>query len=102
MKYEVVGLLGQDKLTGALARQSGETEGEYDITLGTLLNQNYDLQFVGAKFTVKGKAAPRPDGDTDEDKAFGKGCFGIVGTASIVTFVIAVAAAVVVCKKKTD
>ncbi len=102
LKYEVVGLVGQDKLTGALARQSGETEGEYDITLGTLFNQNYDLQFVGAKFTVKEKTATTPDGDLDEDKAFGKGCFGIVGTASIVTFAIAVAAAVVVCKKKAD
>ena len=102
LKYEVVGLVGQDKLTGALARQSGETEGEYDITLGTLFNQNYDLQFVGAKFTVKEKTAPTPDGAPDEDKTFSKGCFGIVGSASIVTFAIAVAAAVVTCKKKTD
>lgn len=51
--YDVVGLVGSDKLTGALSRQAGENIGEYAITQGTLkASDNYTLNFVGAKLTI--------------------------------------------------
>ena len=51
--YDVVGLVGSDKLTGALSRQEGEDVGEYAIIQGTLqASDNYTLNFVGAKLTI--------------------------------------------------
>ncbi len=43
--------------TGNLARTSGEAEGEYDITRGTLatVDENLRISFTGAKFTIYGK-----------------------------------------------
>jgi hypothetical protein len=44
-----------DAFTGALTRVAGENAGEYDITQGTVaLNSNYNITFVGAKFTING------------------------------------------------
>lgn len=47
-------LLGSDVFTGQLARESGETVGEYDYILGTLTaGINYSLSIVGTnKFTI--------------------------------------------------
>ncbi|MBQ6348512.1 MAG: hypothetical protein IJI71_13310, partial [Clostridia bacterium] len=36
LTYKVTGLVGSDKLTGALTRTKGESAGSYDITIGTL------------------------------------------------------------------
>lgn len=53
LTYDVVGLVGSDKLTGALSRQAGEDIGVYAITQGTLkASDNYTLTFVGAKLTI--------------------------------------------------
>lgn len=45
-------LLGDDSLTGALGRDAGEGVDEYDITLGTLDNSNYDITFVSGTFSI--------------------------------------------------
>lgn len=90
LKYDVTGLVEGDALTGALARDKGETAGEYNITIGTLANSNYEITFTGAKLTITAKPA--------EDK----GCFGVVGAASVAVFAVAVAAVAVVCKRKED
>lgn len=58
LTYEVEGsLIGTDALTGSLARESGETVGEYDILIGTLsAGANYKITFVPGLFVVN--AAP--------------------------------------------
>ena len=60
LTYEVIGLVGEDTLDGELARAEGEDVSEYDITQGTLTNENnpnYDIVFnTGAKFTINRKA----------------------------------------------
>ena len=95
LKYDVTGLVEGDALTGALARDKGESAGEYNITIGTLANSNYEITFTGAKLTITAKPA--------EDKpAEDKGCFGVVGAASVAVFAVAVAAVAVVCKRKED
>ena len=38
--------------TGALSRTWGENIGEYEITLGTLNNPNFNISFISAKFTI--------------------------------------------------
>ena len=54
LTYKASGLVGNDKLTGALARDKGENAGSYAITQGTLAaTDNYDLKFTGAKLTIK-------------------------------------------------
>lgn len=58
--YTVDGLVGNDVLTGGLARESGEHVGLYDILVGTLgtkgVGVNYELQYTGAKLSI-GKAS---------------------------------------------
>lgn len=49
-------LVGDDVLAGALGRTSGEGAGDYPLTLGTLGNPNYDIEFVSADLTIM----PRP------------------------------------------
>ncbi len=84
--YTVDGLISGDALSGALARQAGEKAGEYDITIGTLANDNYTINFTGAKLTINEA----------------KGCFGVVGAASIGVFALIVAGAYVFTRKKND
>ncbi len=59
LKYRAAGLVGRDRLTGALSRQAGEKAGSYNIVRGKLaVPQNYTLAFkTGVKFTIKAKAA---------------------------------------------
>ncbi|WP_299125319.1 MBG domain-containing protein [uncultured Tenacibaculum sp.] len=46
-------LVGSDAFTGSLTRATGEAQGNYGITQGTLaLNSNYDVTFVGANFYI--------------------------------------------------
>lgn len=89
LTYTVDGAEQGTQLSGKLARAAGETAGEYDITVGTLAHDNYNINFVGAKFTIKAKASEST------------GCFGVVGTASVAAFALIAAAAVVVCKRKS-
>ncbi len=45
-----------DKLNGTLSRQQGEDAGEYEISQGTLTNENnpcYDITFYGAEFSIQ-------------------------------------------------
>ena len=53
LTYTAEGLLEGDTLTGALAREAGETAGKYKITQGTLTNENYNITFTGAEFTIE-------------------------------------------------
>jgi putative cell wall-binding protein len=53
LTYTAKGLLEGDTLTGALAREAGETAGKYKITQGTLTNENYNITFTGAEFTIE-------------------------------------------------
>ena len=54
LTYTSEGLLGDDVLTGALETKATKTSnvGEYDITVGSLANSNYTIDFVGAKLTI--------------------------------------------------
>jgi large repetitive protein len=45
-------LVGGDVLTGALSREAGEDVGQYEISIGTLVNSNYSITFVGAELTI--------------------------------------------------
>ena len=46
------GLLEGDTLYGELSRSQGEAVGEYAITLNTLSNPNYNINFVSARFVI--------------------------------------------------
>ncbi len=48
-------LLNDDVLEGELFREQGTNVGEYLITIGTLHNNNYSINFTGAKYII-GKA----------------------------------------------
>ena len=53
LTYTATGLVGEDKLTGALSRAEGKNVGEHAITQGTLTaGSNYTLTFTGAKLTI--------------------------------------------------
>ena len=53
LTYKATGLVGKDKLTGALTREAGEEVGKYAIKQGTLAaNENYTLKFNGAVLTI--------------------------------------------------
>ena len=65
-------LVGQDALTGALSRTSGENVGTYAIAQGALANANYDITFVPANMsitqrpiTVTAAAKSKEYGETD-------------------------------------
>ena len=45
-------LLNNDKLYGELVREQGNNVGEYNITIGSLHNENYLINFTGAKYTI--------------------------------------------------
>lgn len=60
LTYQVEGLIGEDKLKGALTRDPGTDVGSYDIKQGTLTNEtnpNYNIIFTGNKFVI-GKNKP--------------------------------------------
>ena len=52
-------LFGNDVLEGAISREDGENAGEYDFSIGTLANSNYDIVFDNTvKFIIQ---AATPD-----------------------------------------
>ena len=55
LRYEVNGLIEGDSLTGALSRSIGDNVGSYNISLNTLKNDNYNITFIGASFTIDPK-----------------------------------------------
>ena len=71
LTYTAVGLIGNDRMSGALTRESGEALGTYAIKQGTLTaGNNYTVTFVGADFTiVKANVIVKAD---DLTKTFGE------------------------------
>lgn len=63
LTYTAEGLLEGDTLTGALAREAGETAGKYKIIQGTLTNENYNITFTGAEFTIEATQVNRLAGE---------------------------------------
>ena len=58
LTYMSSGLVGEDAISGALTRTTGEDVGEYDITQGTLsAGNNYTIAYTGAKLTITQKEA---------------------------------------------
>lgn len=61
LTYTATGLVGSDKLSGALVRDKGEAVGTYAIRQGTLsAGGNYDMTFNGANLTITAKPTPTP------------------------------------------
>ena len=61
LTYTATGLVGNDAISGALAREPGDAVGTYAIIQGTLTaDDNYAITYTGATFTI-GKA-PFPGG----------------------------------------
>ena len=59
LTYAVDGLVSGESLAGALAREAGDAVGSYAIGRGTLAaNDNYDLTFTGATFTITKATMP--------------------------------------------
>ena len=52
--YSAEGLLNSDKLSGKIARTSGETVGEYEF-VNNLTNSNYTISLADLKFTIAQK-----------------------------------------------
>lgn len=57
LDYEVIGLIGDDLLSGLLTRAPGENLGQYEITLGSLTaTNNYEIVFTtGIYFEITSK-----------------------------------------------
>lgn len=78
LTYEVKGLCVGDSLYGNLSREEGESVGKYSINLGTLNNDNYDIDFTGATFSIISK------NNNSENDLNNKGCKGIVSTSNLI------------------
>lgn len=61
LTYKAEGFVGDDTaetaLSGALSRAEGDEIGEYDITIGTLSADNYEIAFTGAKLTIRRRSS---------------------------------------------
>ena len=53
LEYVAVGLVGSDTLVGKIARAEGEEVGIYEIGIGTLNDDNYNINFIPANFEIK-------------------------------------------------
>lgn len=53
LTYRAEGLAEGDTLSGSLSREAGDKAGTYAITLGTLSNPNYEIEFVGGTYTIE-------------------------------------------------
>lgn len=50
--YSVSGLVAGDTISGNLSREMGENVGEYQIALGSLSAENYEIEFVSASLKI--------------------------------------------------
>lgn len=125
LTYSADGLIGEDILSGALSRADGETVGEYDILVGSLANENYEINYTGAKLTVTARPVSGDEGSgssssgtgnnsgsnagNDNNGNAGSGSVepdgglstgAIVGIVIAVVAVVAIAGAVIVIIKK--
>lgn len=57
LTYTIQGLCDNDNLQGSLIRSNGEDVGEYEITLGTLSNSNYNIKFNSNVFKINKRNA---------------------------------------------
>ena len=65
LTYKVTGLISGDELYGELETDADvNVPGEYDITIGTLNNDNYEINFTAGTFTVVGPMFVVDDIDT--------------------------------------
>ena len=55
LTYVATGLVNNDILSGALARESGNTVGSYAISQGTLANENYVISFTSNYYAIVGR-----------------------------------------------
>lgn len=107
LTYTVEGLVGEDTLSGALARAEGETAGKYEITIGTLsASANYKVEFTKGELEITAKQSTEPGdqptepGDQPTEPAPSKGCLGSVVTSLFGLTVLA--GAVAVLRKRKD
>lgn len=85
LTYTVTGLVGSDRLTGALTRQAGEDVGTYKIEKGTLAGANYEITFTSANLTINKKS----------------GCGSVIGgIAGLIAVATMIGVGIVVSKKK--
>ena len=65
-KYTAEGIVGEEKLSGALERTAGDSVGEYAYTIGTLdsANANYNVSIAenAPKFEIKKTDQSKPEG----------------------------------------
>ncbi|MBQ8451502.1 MAG: hypothetical protein IJ538_01835 [Clostridia bacterium] len=57
LTYSVSGLVNGDTLMGSLSREEGENNGYYNITIGTLSNDNYEISLVSEAFQILKRVA---------------------------------------------
>ena len=89
LTYTTEGLLGDDALTGELAREAGENVGTYAINQGTLsAGNNYNVTFTCADFTINkaaltvtAEAASKTYGK--DDPVFAYSTEGLVGADTL-------------------
>jgi len=73
--------VGIDKFSGALSRTGNNTPGVYDIVQSSLsLGNNYNLSFIGAKFTVTAKVDQQINFQTIATKTYGDADFALTAT----------------------
>ena len=84
LTYTCDNLADGDALIGSLSRVDGTALGEYDILQGTLSNDNYNITFVSAKYTISQKqikivvtSTSKLYGEVDDIK------FEIIGTDKV-------------------
>ena len=59
-------LVGEDTFSGGLGRATGEDAGAYALTLGTLANDDYEIDFVTANLTISPKSITVSGVDTSK------------------------------------
>lgn len=73
LTYTVEGLIDEDVLSGALSRVEGDEVGEYAILIGTLGNENYEIEYTGAKLTVTARPSSGEEGSGSNPEIGGEG-----------------------------
>lgn len=102
LTYTQVGLAAGDTLTGALTREEGTEVGDYDILQGTLSGgDNYEINFVSAKFSITEKSAEPIDPEQPEEpKGLSSGAIAGIVVGSVVVIGAAAAAVVFIIRKR--
>lgn len=83
LTYACDRLVEGDGFSGGLTREPGEHAGFYAVSLGTLANPNYEIEFVGADFTIEKRrvtvtadAVSKTYGESDPELTFA--CEGLL------------------------